>query len=66
MFKNRFEVIHEERVGDTSGEFLCFQATLKDKTTGALYLYVQNMSGAPALTPLIGEDGKPVIDKNER
>ena len=52
----RFEVIVNER-SSMNGH----TRTVKDKQTGALYIYHGSSNGG-GLTPLLGSDGKPMID----
>ena len=52
----RFEQIYKE--GST---FTSIKKILKDNETGVQYLLVESGYGI-ALTPLLGKDGKPIID----
>ena len=54
----RFEVIHKEGSAMTTERTLI----LRDRETGAEYLFVQS-GYAGGLTPLLGADGKPIVGK---
>lgn len=58
MDDKRFEVIYKE------GNALMTERTmiLRDKETGAEYLFVQS-GYAGGLTPLLDSDGKPIVQK---
>lgn len=58
MDDKRFEVIYKE------GSALMTERTmiLRDRETGAEYLFVQS-GYAGGLTPLLGADGKPIVQK---
>lgn len=58
MDDKRFEVIYKE------GNALMTERTmiLRDRETGAEYLFVQSGS-AGGLTPLLDSDGKPIVQK---
>jgi len=53
--KNRFKIVSNEAIGDTSG---C--KIIEDTETGINYLYHYDPFGA-GLTVLIDEDGEPLI-----
>jgi len=36
---------------------------LRDKKTGVQYLYIYDVNGIGGLTPLLDENGRPIIDK---
>jgi len=55
--ETRFERIHLE-----DNDYMPTIIILRDKQTGAQYLFVRSASGG-GLTPLLGADGKPIIDK---
>jgi len=70
MSKNRFEIIHQEKVPFPHGKDTAIMRMkhhnlpveiIKDKETGVLYLYTTGES--PTMTPLLDVDGKPLIDK---
>ena len=68
MSENRFEMIHIEshqmpKNATSSGRFIDY-IILKDKVTGVLYLKDITHHSNPALTPLLGPDGKPLVDKD--
>jgi len=54
----RFEIIVEERS-------LSPTRIVKDKKTGVLYIYHGSDNGG-GLTPLLGTDGKPIIELAEK
>ena len=58
MDYKRFEVIHKEGSAMTTERTLI----LRDRETGAEYLFVQS-GYAGGLTPLLGADGKPIVRK---
>ena len=53
----RFQVVHRE---SPAGGMMMETVILVDTVTGVLYLQVVNGYGG-GLTPLLGQDGKPVI-----
>jgi len=55
----RFEIIIEDR---TTGKNT---RVLKDKETGVLYIYHGSDRGG-GITPLLGPDGKPIIEPVEK
>ena len=58
---NRFELVSKEelkvRYNDT-------HAVLKDTVTGVLYYYTVGDANTATMTPLLGSDGKPLVDKS--
>jgi len=53
----RFEVVHKESLAaDGEGK------VIRDKETGVLYYFFKYYNGG-GITPLIDQDGKPIIDK---
>ena len=58
MDDKRFEVIHKEDSAMTTERTLI----LRDRETGAEYLFVQS-GYAGGLTPLLDADGKPIVRK---
>lgn len=58
MDDKRFEVIHKEGSALTTEKTMI----LRDRETGAEYLFVQSGS-AGGLTPLLDADGKPIVKK---
>lgn len=58
MDDKRFEVIHKEGSALTTEKTMI----LRDRETGAEYLFVQ-CGYAGGLTPLLGADGKPIVRK---
>ncbi|MCL2559277.1 MAG: DUF6440 family protein [Turicibacter sp.] len=65
MLDNRFEVIHAESVAMPLDLFVMGQlntATLRDKVTGALYLYTESGQGRATMTPLVDSNGKQAIN----
>jgi len=61
MDESRFETIYVDR------DFVGKQYILKDRVTGASYLMTE-ISGTGTgvgLTPLLGPDGKPIVDPVE-
>ena len=57
--EKRFQIVHREIHG------LEAQTTvIKDKDTGVFYLF-HNAGYGGGLTPLLGEDGKPLIEKRD-
>ena len=54
----RFEVIYQQGSAMTTERTLI----LRDRETGAEYLFVQS-GYAGGLTPLLGADGKPIVRK---
>lgn len=58
MDDKHFEVIHKEGSAMTPERTLI----LRDRETGAEYLFVQS-GYAGGLTPLLGADGKPIVRK---
>ena len=64
MSKNRLQSIEFKEQPITGFKSVAsFYEILKDQETGVLYYCVQG--GGIAMTPLLGADGKPVIDKSE-
>ncbi len=55
--KKRFEVLYSQ------GTLECYRV-LVDKETGVNYLMIVS-GGASGITPLLGQDGKPVISPKE-
>jgi len=60
MSENRFLIIHEE-VKKRKADYSIVSMIVKDSKTGALY-YKAIMSNSITMTPLIGPDGKHVIE----
>ncbi len=58
MDDKRFEVIHKEGSALTTEKTMI----LRDRETGAQYLFVQ-CGYAGGLTPLLDADGKPIVKK---
>ena len=58
---NRFEVISKEKVVVA---YDCYHAVIKDKITGVLYYYTESTQRS-TMTPLLGSDGKPLVDKTD-
>ncbi len=58
MDDKRFEVIHKEGSALTTEKTMI----LRDRETGAEYLFVQ-CGYAGGLTPLLDADGKPIVKK---
>ncbi len=59
--KKRFEIVHREGNGFTNPNI----TILVDRETGVNYLYTSSgYSGG--LTPLLDENGKPIITRNDR
>ena len=69
--ENRFELVHGEvltlpkNLAGNPYDNQVKSSIFKDKVTGVLYLYTQSRLGTSTMTPLLGSDGKPVIDKSE-
>ena len=65
---NRFERIHYEKTlkpSKFSDDYAIDQIEiLKDLNTGVLYC-ASRYASSIAMTPLLGSDGKPIIDKSE-
>ena len=57
---DRFEVVYEQEEGILAVET---KMILVDKATGVNYLFVKSGYGG-GLTPLLDENGKPVVTKN--
>ena len=57
---DRFEVVYEQEDGILSVET---KKILVDKVTGVNYLFVKSGYGG-GLTPLLDENGKPIVTKN--
>ena len=68
MNENRFEMIHNESFRFPKGYPITstfLSMIFKDKVTGVLYLYSDRVGmGAATMTPLLGPDGKPLVDKD--
>lgn len=72
ILENRFIQVHYEELpkikkisGNNWGQIATRMEILKDTHTGALYC-ISSVDGAnPMMTPLIGSDGKPLVDKSE-
>lgn len=56
----RFEIMLEEGLGLTKQAII-----LRDKDTGVQYLFFMTGYGG-GLTPLLDQDGKPVVDKCDK
>ncbi|MCL2486578.1 MAG: DUF6440 family protein [Oscillospiraceae bacterium] len=62
---NRFEVLLEEQLGpDSFMRSSDRTLIIRDKLTGVLYLFAYYCNGG-GLTPLLGRDGKPIVDLNQ-
>jgi hypothetical protein len=59
MDDERIKLIRNEMVKNTGIRTMI----LKDKETGVLYLFVSSGGGGTGLTPLIDQNGKPLVDK---
>lgn len=57
---DRFEVVYEQEEGILAVEM---RMILVDKATGVNYLFIKSGYGA-GLTPLLDENGKPIVTKN--
>ena len=55
----RFEVFHEEKIVTSIWDIEV--VILRDKFTGVLYL-TNSYSDGGGITPLLGRDGRPIID----
>lgn len=55
----RFEIVKKNSIGIGRETII-----LRDKETGVQYLFVSSGYGG-GLTPLIDENGKPILDKKE-
>ena len=68
MNENRFEMIHSERLRLPKEHPIpetFVPMVLKDKVTGVHYLYSDRVGRCAAtMTPLLGPDGKPLVDKD--
>ena len=62
MLENRFKMISKESLNESTGWVDIF--ILKDTNTGVHYLYSEGSSRS-TMTPLLGADGNPLIDKSE-
>jgi len=58
---NRFRVISKEEIDVF---YHGYHAVIKDKITGVLYYYTEG-SQRSTMTPLLGSDGKPIVENPE-
>ena len=57
---NRFEAVYEQEDGIFTADV---KVILVDKVTGVNYLFIKAGYGA-GITPLLDENGKPIVTKN--
>ena len=57
--EKRFEITYKQKGWDLDTQII------RDTQTGVCYLVLKNGAQIAAVTPLLGSDGRPVIDRTE-